>query len=60
MPLWGLTNGVATASHVGFVSDLCTEKQFPVLFGMKCFLKGVGGTLLVPLGGKNGFVCIHI
>jgi len=59
MPLWGLTNGVAAASHLGFVSDLCTEKQVPLLFGMKCFLKGLGGASLISLGGKKYFVHVH-
>jgi len=57
MPLWGLTNGVAIASLLGFVSGLCTVEQFPVLFGMECLMEGVGGTFLVPLGGKN---CLYI
>jgi len=52
MPLWGLTNGVASASVLGFLSDLCTAEQLPILFGIECFFEGLGGTLLVPLSGK--------
>jgi len=61
--LWGLTNSVAVTSLLGFASDLCTDQQLPLLFGMECFFEGIGGIALIPLSGKNflilGYTILH-
>jgi len=51
--LYGLGLGIAVASILAVISDICPVHQLPLLFGIECFSKGLGGLALLPLAGKS-------
>jgi len=51
--LFGLGLGIAAASILAVISDICPVHQLPLLFGIECFSKGLGGLSLIPLAGKS-------